>query len=181
MIVAYYCLRCDVVLVFLIFCSLQKYVFVVLSSMTSTMLFFFLPKILLYLCQNWFSSQDSIRNFRVFFFMFYFWFYYNCWSFILAVCSISRLAMLCFLLNLWLAFLSSFLDFFYVFTPPAPLLSFFVTSVCPKKRVALFITMSVSFFCLFLLLLSLLGILLGNLLDVVLGILSILPSLHFLF
>ena len=38
------------------------YVFVILSSMGSTMLFFFLPRTLLYLCQNRFSSRDSFRN-----------------------------------------------------------------------------------------------------------------------
>ena len=57
--------------------SSKMYVFVILSSMGSKMFFFFfLPRTLLYVCQNWFSSQDSLRNFVVFFFIFYFWFIY---------------------------------------------------------------------------------------------------------
>ena len=124
--------------------SLKMYVFVILSSMGSTMLFFFLPRTLLYLCQNWFSSQDSFRNFVVFLLSFIFDSVINCWYSILAVYSISELAMLYLVLNVWLAFLSSFPDFLMSFLHQ-PLLSFFIDSVCPKKRVALFIT-SVSFF-----------------------------------
>ena len=74
--------------------SLKMYVFVVLSSMGSAMLFFFLPRTLLYLCQNYFLSRDSFRNFVVFFLSFLFDSFINCWYFVLAVCNISRLAML---------------------------------------------------------------------------------------
>ena len=163
--------------------SSKTYVFVVLSSMASTVLFFFLPWTFLYLCQNWFSSRDSFMNFMVFFWSFIFdSFIINCWYFILSAYNISRLAMLCLLLNLWLAFLSSFLDFLMSLRYQS-CLSLFVVFVCPKKRVALFIMCVLVFLfdCLFLLLLSLFGILLGNLLGVVLEILSILSSLHFLF
>ena len=110
--------------------SSKMYVFVILSSMGSTMFFFFLPRTLLYLCQNWFSSRDSFRNFVVFFLSFIFDSFIDCWYFILAICSI--LAMLCLLLNLWLASWVHSLIFLCLYsTSPSPL---FLCCFCLSKE-----------------------------------------------
>ena len=126
--------------------SSKMYVFVILSSMGSKMFFF---SSCLELCYMSAKIDSRLRihwgTLWCFFLSFIFDSFINCWYFILAVCSTFRLAMLCLLLNLWLAFLSSFL-YFLMSLLHHPLLSFFVASVCLEKRVALFIIISVSFF-----------------------------------